>query len=91
MVMMSCDDMNKFLYVCVVFASRIHKFNICNVNASGYKWFLWLASQDLEKFHFIGGTPRKGQLVMGVVAAACLPALLPCHSAPARPTSAGGQ
>jgi hypothetical protein len=69
MVVMSCDDMNKFLYVCVAFASRIHKFNICNVNASCYKWFLWLASQDLEKFRFIGGTPRKGQLVMGVVAA----------------------
>ncbi len=41
MVVMSCDDMNKFLYVCVDFASRIHKFNICNVNASCYKWFLW--------------------------------------------------
>ncbi len=44
MVVMSCDDMNKFLYVCVAFASLIHKFSICDVIASAEKWFQPLAS-----------------------------------------------
>ena len=34
MVLMSCDDMNKFLFDCVVIASYIHKFFISVVIAS---------------------------------------------------------
>jgi hypothetical protein len=60
MIVMSCDDMNKFLYVCVTFASRMHKFSICDVIASAEKWFPVVASQDLEKFRFPGGNPRRG-------------------------------
>ncbi len=74
MVMMSCDDMNKFLYVCADFVSRIHKFSICDVITSAEKWFLWLASQDLELFCFPGGTPGEREVVMAYPAAlsACI-------------------
>jgi hypothetical protein len=34
MVLLSCDDVNKFLYVGVVIASRIHKFSHCVVVTS---------------------------------------------------------
>ena len=46
MVMMSYDDENNFLSVCVAIASQIHKFFICEAIASSKKWFLVVASQD---------------------------------------------
>ncbi len=69
MIVMSCDDMNKFLYVCVAFASRIYKSSIFDVIASAEKWFPSLASQDLENFSFPGGTPGEGEVVMAYPAA----------------------
>ena len=69
MVVMYCDDMNKFLYVCVAFASWIQTFSICDVIASGQKWFLSVASQDLENFSFPGGTPGEGEVAMPYPAA----------------------
>ncbi len=59
MVVMSCDDKNKFIFVCDVIASRIHTVLLCDVMTSAEKWFRPVTSDDLEKFEFHGGTPRK--------------------------------
>jgi hypothetical protein len=34
MILMSYDDSNKFMFVCIVIASRIHKFSNGDVKAS---------------------------------------------------------
>jgi hypothetical protein len=69
MIVMSCNDMNKFHKFCVAFASRIQTFSICDAIASGKKWFSSLASQYFKKISFPGGTPGEGEVAMAYPAA----------------------
>ena len=57
---MLCNDKNTFLFGCALIASQIHKVLICDAMISAEKWFLQFTSDDLEKFEFHRGTPRKG-------------------------------
>jgi hypothetical protein len=44
MVVMTCNDKNKFLFDCVPIASRIHKFSNCDLVISDYKYIELIAS-----------------------------------------------
>jgi hypothetical protein len=49
MVAMSCNDKNKFLFICDVIASRIHTVLPCDVMTLAEKWLRPVTSDDLEK------------------------------------------
>ncbi len=60
MALMSCDDKNEFLFICVLIASRIHNVSFCDAMTSAKKSILLVASEDFTNLYFhtiVGVTP----------------------------------